>query len=165
MPIEATDIKKYLSGGAGNTDQDSSLGGAISSTEVSGLFDDVASAEVTAGDVDYRCYYVRNTHPTLVLQDARIWIDSNTPLAVTTVDIGLGTSEINGIEQSIANEGTLPTNVSFSSVSSYATGLVIGDMPPGSSKAIWVRRTVTASAGVAAAMDGMELMVRGDTNP
>lgn len=164
MPIVSTDIKYRLSGGASNTDPAAALGGAKSSTDAaSTIFDDVSSAEATAGDIEYRCIYVHNNHGTLTLQGAKVWIQTQTPRADTDVAIGLGSSAVNGTEQTVANEGTAPTSVTFSAPSSFAGGLTIGDIPAGQHKAVWVRRTV--NAGAAAASDSFALRVQGDTNP
>lgn len=164
MPIVSTDIKYRLSGGASNTDPAAALGGAKSSTDAaSTIFDDVSSAEATAGDIEYRCIYVHNNHGSLTLQGAKVWIQTQTPSADTDVAIGLGSSAVNGTEQTVANEGTAPTSVTFSAPSSFAGGLTIGDIPAGQHKAVWVRRTV--NAGAAAASDSFALRVQGDTNP
>ena len=164
MPIVSTDIKYRLSGGASNTDPAAALGGAKSSTDAaSTIFDDVSSAEATAGDIEYCCIYVHNNHGSLTLQGAKIWIQTQTPSADTDVAIGLGSSAVNGTEQTVANEGTAPTSVTFSAPSSFAGGLTIGDIPAGQHKAVWVRRTV--NAGAAAASDSFALRVQGDTNP
>lgn len=164
MPIASSDIQYRLSGGAANANPDASLGGAISSTAAAAtIFDDVSSAEAAAGDVEYRCVYVRNNHGTLTLIGAKVWIQTNTPSAQTDVAIGLGTSAINGTEQTVANESTAPASVTFSSPADFASGLVIGDLAPGATKALWIRRTVTA--GAAATADGFTLRVQGDTNP
>lgn len=164
MPIASSDIKYRLSGGASNTDPAAALGGAASSTDAGAtIFDNVSSAEAQAGDIEYRCVYVRNTHATLTLQGARVFIQANTPNAATNVDIGLGTSAINGTEQTVANEGAAPTGVTFSAPSDFASGLVIGDLAPSASKAVWIRRTVTA--GATSSADGFTLRVQGDTLP
>lgn len=164
MPIVSTDIKYRLSGGASNTDPAAALGGAKSSTDAaSTIFGDVSSAEATAGDIEYRCVYVHNNHGTLTLQGAKVWIQTQTPSADTDVAIGLGSSAVNGTEQTVANEGTAPTSVTFSAPSSFAGGLTIGDIPAGQHKAVWVRRTV--NAGAAAASDSFALRVQGDTTP
>lgn len=164
MPIISTDIKYRLSGGASNTDPASALGGAKSSTDAASVvFDDVSSAEATAGDIEYRCVYVDNNHGTLTLLSAKIWIKNQTPSSDTDVAIGLGSSAVNGIEQTVANENTAPVGVTFSSPSDLAGGLALGDIPPGQHKAVWVRRTVNASA--ASVNDSFALRVQGDTNP
>jgi hypothetical protein len=165
MPIVASDIKYRLSGGAANTDPAASLGGVKSNTTdaASTIFDDVSSAEASAGDVEYRCIYVHNNHGSLTLQGPKIWIQTQTPSATTDVAIGLGTSAVNGTEQTVANENTAPSGVSFTSPADFAGGLALTDLAAGAHKAVWVRRTI--NAGTAAAADSFTLRVQGDTNP
>ncbi len=164
MAILTTDIIYRLSGGAANSDPAASLGGAKSSTAwVSGIFDDVSSAEASAGDIEYRCIYVHNNHGTLTLQAPKIFFASQTPSATTTAAIGLGTSVQGGTEQTVANEGAAPTGVTFSEPADFATGIALGDIPAGGHRAVWIRRTITA--GTAAANDGFTLRVTGDSNP
>ena len=163
MAIVSTDIQYRLSGGASNSDPALSLGGVKSSTAASNYFDDVSSAEASAGDTEYRCVYVHNNHGTLTLIGAKVFIQTNTPSSDTDVAIGLGSSAINGTEQTVANESTAPTGVSFSAPTTFAGGLAIGDLAAGAHKAVWVRRTV--NAGAAAYADSFTLRVQGDTNP
>ena len=163
MPIVASDIKYYLSGGAANANQNASLGGAESSTLMGNIFDNVSSGEASAGDVEFRCFYVKNTHGTLTLQNAKIWIQSNTPSGDTLIEIGLGTSAVGtGNEQTVADEQTAPSGVTFSAPSNEGGALTIGDIPPGDHKAVWIRRTVSAAAAAYTA-DAFTLRTKGDT--
>ena len=150
MPIISTDIQYRLSGGAANSDPNAALGGAKSSTGVGAglhnLFDIVSSAESSSGDTEYRCVYVHNNHGSLTMQNSVIWIASNTPSADTTIEIALGSSAINGTEQTIANESTAPTGVTFSAPASEGAALSIGDIPAGQHKAVWIKRIVNAGA-------------------
>lgn len=167
MVIAETDIHFRLSGGSGNADPNLSLGGAKSSTSYSSdvanaIWDNVAGAESSSGDVEYRCWYVHNNHATLTLVGAVIWISSPTDSTGDEIDIGLGTAAINATEQTVANESTAPSGVTFSRPSSFGAGLIIGDLPPTQHKAIWERRTV--NAGAAAKTDNRAtIMVRGET--
>lgn len=164
MAIVSTDIKYSLSGGSSNPSPAASLGGARSSTEADAtIFDNVSSAEAVAGDVEYRCIYVLNSHGSLTLQGAKLWVQANTPSADTTIDIGLGTSAVNGVEQTISDENTAPTGVTFSAPANEGAAISIGDLGSGQHKAIWIRRAITA--GAAAANDSFTLRVKGDTNP
>ena len=163
MAIISTDIKYRLSGGASNTDPAASLGGVKSSTDASNYFDDVSSAEASAGDTEYRCVYVHNNHGSLTLIGAKVWIQANTPSGDTDVAIGLGTSAVNATEQTVVDESTAPSGVAFSQPTTFAGGLSIGDIPFGQHKAVWVRRVVNAAA--AAYADSFTLRVQGDTNP
>ena len=150
MPLVANDFVVRLSGGASNSVGNDSLGGAKSSnaasTTVDQLFDGVSSAEASAGDTEYRCVYLHNANGSSSMLTAVVWIGANTPNSSTTLDIGVGTAAVNGTEQTIANEATAPTSVSFSAPSSQGAGLALGDIPAGQHKAIWLRRTVTAGA-------------------
>jgi hypothetical protein len=123
----------------------------------------VSSGEAAAGDVEYRCLYIHNNHGSLTLQNAVIWIQTNTPSTDTDVAVGAGTSAVNGVEQTVGNENSAPSGVSFSSPSNYATGISLGNIPAGQHKAVWVRRTVQAAAQ-AYNNDTFTLRVQGDTS-
>lgn len=150
MPITSTDIKLRLSGGAANSNPNASLGGAKSTTEMGtalhNLFDIVSDGETTAGDTEYRCIYIHNSHATLTMQSTRVWISSNTPSTDTQAEIGLGTAAINGTEQTVADESTAPTGVTFGLAENEGAALTIGDIPPGQHKAVWVKRVVAEGA-------------------
>jgi hypothetical protein len=167
MPIVEADIIERLSGGSGNTDVNASLGGAKSSTALTdnathNLWDVVSSAESSAGDTEYRCIYVHNNHGSLTLQSAKVWISTNTPSADTAIRIALGTSAVNGTEQTIANESTAPTGVTWSTAANEGAALSIGNIPAGQHKAIWIERVISAAAS-AANDDSYVLSYAGDT--
>lgn len=167
MPISATNIGEYFSGGASNTDPNASLGGAISSTELTdntthNLWDVVSSAESSSGDTEYRCIYVKNEHGSLTLQSAKVWINTQTPSSSTSVDIGLGTAAVNATEQTVPNEQTAPGSVTFGPAAGEGSALSIGNIPAGQYKSIWIRRTINSGA-TAANDDSYELGYSGDT--
>ncbi len=163
MAILSTDIQYRLSGGASNSDPNASLGGAISSTAAgTNIFDNVSSAEASAGDTEYRCLYIRNGHATLTMQSAKVWIQSNTPSADTAVAIAIAGEGINGTAETIANENTAPSGESFVTAVDEANAISIGNIPPGQHIAIWVRRVVNASAA-AYNNDGFTLRTKCDT--
>lgn len=160
MPIISTEIQYRLSGGAANANANASLGGAKSSNAVpANLFDDVSGAESAAGDIEYRCFYVHNNNGSLVLQNAVIWIDANT--TGNRIAIGLGTSAVNGTEQTVANEDTAPAGVTFSQPANKGAGIALGNIPAGQHRAVWIRRTIAASTP--ASNDTYNLRVEGDT--
>jgi hypothetical protein len=165
VPIASGDIQYRLSG---DGTPNGSLGGAIHANAVTdntdnNLFDDVSGAEHTAGDIEYRCIYVRNGHGSLTLTSAVVWIQSDTTGADSDISIAVGTAAINGTEQTIANEGTAPSGVSWSdAATSRATGLALGDLPTGQHKAVWIRRTITAGSTPQAA-DTCIIQAGGDT--
>ncbi len=151
MPITSGDIDYRHSGGAANNSGAADLGGAISNNDLTtnvaeNLFDHVSGDESTAGDVEYRCFYVRNSHGSLTAQDARIWMQSNTTSTGDTIDLAVGSSAINGTEQTIANESAAPTGVTWiTNATDYASGVPLGNIPNGQHRAVWARRTVGAA--------------------
>lgn len=174
MPIISTDILLRLSGGASNTSPILALGGAMSTVSggivtpgaANNVWDDVNAAEAAAGDIEYRCLYVHNNHGSLTLQTSVLWIDSLTSSSDTEFDIGLDPAAIGSTATcTSANENTAPTGgtVTFSRPTTKGAGLAIGDIPAGSKKAFWIKRTVTA--GAAAANDTGSVRVEGDTAP
>ena len=67
MPIASSDMLFCLAGGAGNSTPSLSLGGSKSNTTITdgtmnNLWDDVSAAEASAGDTEYRAFFVMNTH-------------------------------------------------------------------------------------------------------
>lgn len=164
MAVQTTDLKLYLSGGSTNSNPALSLGGARSSTAVnySTLFDTVTGAESTAGDVEYRCVYVRN-ESVQTLWLAAVWLSGLPTNPGVSIDIGLGTSTLNGTEQIVANESTAPSGVSFSAPETQGEGLAIGDMVSNTHKAVWIRRTVAPGTS-ADSSDTATLAHGGDTD-
>lgn len=165
MAILASEIKEYRSTFTASSVD--SLGGAITATEIvdnttHNIWDVVSSAESLAGDTEYRCIYVKNTNSSLTLQSAKVWIATNTPSTDTSVEIGLGTSAVGGTEQTVANENTAPSGVTFSTAAGEGNALSIGNIPNGSYKAIWIKRIVGAAAG-AYNDDNYVLSYAGDT--
>jgi len=167
MAIVAGDLKIYLSGGAGNSDPNASLGGIISSTEVTdntthNLFDQVSGTESLAGDTEYRGVYLKNTHGSLTLQNTKIYISSNTGSADTTIDIALDGGATNATMETLSDESTAPSGETFTAPTSYATGLSIGSLAAGEKKGIFIRRTVSAAAA-AVNDDAVTIKYDGDT--
>lgn len=160
MPITSAEIVYRLSGGAANSNANASIGGAKSSTVVpAALFDDVTSAESAAGDTEYRCIYVHNANGALTMQNAVLWITANT--TANRIAVGVGSSAINGTEQTVADENTAPTGVTFSQPTTKGAAIALGNIPPGQHRAVWMRRAITAAS--AASNDTYTLRVECDT--
>ena len=149
-----------------------SLGKYISTTAWAGgavndLFDDVSGAENAANTVDYRCIFVHNSNAANALQNAVVYLSAETAggtsIALATDNIAasaIGATAAQAAE--IANETTVPTGTSaFSSPTTSGTGLALGNIPSGSTKAFWIRRTAANSAALSA--DGVTIAVTGDT--
>jgi len=164
MPITSTDLHYRLSGGAATADPLLSIGGVKSSVSAdSAIFDAVTSVEAGAGDAEYRLVYLHNAHATLTALAAKVWIQTNTPSASTDIAIGLAAAGANATETAVANDSTAPAGVTFSQPASLGAGLSLGDLTPGQHYGVWIRRTVTAGASVAA--DSFTLRTQCDTNP
>lgn len=173
MPIIATDIVYRLSvvASAGDTTASTpaaSLGDQVATTAITtatlhNLFDAVSGAEAAAGDIEYRCFFVLNNHATLTLQGATAQLTSQTA-GGGTIAFGLDPAAVSAKGSAsaqaatIANESSAPAGVTFNT-----TDQLIGDIPPGQVKAIWLRRTVTAGAA-ALNPDGVIMTVVGDTD-
>lgn len=168
MPIADTDILLRLSGGAAQSDPNASLGGAMSSVAIvdntlHNLFDRVSGAESTAGDTEYRCFYVLNNHATLPLQAAKIWIDSETSHAGENVTMALDGGAMNATaEGPVADENTAPSGESFVEAATEGAALTIGDIPATQKKAIWLKR-VTGAGTLAKSNYTVVIKVKGDT--
>jgi len=167
MPIIAGDIDFRLSGGGSNSDVDASIGGVKSSVELvdatlHNLFDIVSSAEATSGESEYRCIYVHNSHGSLTLQNAVVWISTDGSGADTDIAIALAGEGVNGTAETPADEDTAPSGESFTTPTTEGGALAIGDIPAGQHQAIWIRRTVSAAASAATGLNAT-LTVKGDT--
>lgn len=178
MPITSTDILFKLStllGSAGNTTAstpDASLGKYVSTTQVSGtalnnIFDNISGEENAASEAEYRCIFVHNSHATLTLLNAVVYMTSdvaggaNVALSVdTTAASAVGSSTAQA--KQIVDENSAPVSQTFVDTPvSRATGLALGNIGPGQVRAVWIRRTATNS--VAQANDGFTLNVDGET--
>lgn len=172
MSVASSDIKvRYstVAGSAGNSGAGTaagSLGKYMSQTDASGsanvFFDDVNSSEASAGDVEYRCLFIYNSHST----------DSAANVAVQVVSevSGGGSTQaaLDNIATSAANSASAQAaqiadeNSAPSGVGSFGTGaLSIGTLAAGQCKAVWLKRTVGASTA-AMTGDGFTLRVTGD---
>ena len=167
MAVTANDIKFLLSGGAGNTDPDAALGGIISTTEVvddtiNNLFDNVSGVEHAAGDINYRCIYVKNNSAS-VAYNVKLYIDTNTPAVDDTINIGKDLAGLNATADTIVNETTAPDPaVTFSAAPDYANAIDLGDIPAGQVYAFWIKRIVSAGT-TAQANDSAILKISVDT--
>jgi len=96
---------------------------AFADNVANNLFDDVSGADAGAGDIEYRCFYVRNGHATLPWLAPKIWLSTLTTSADTEFDIGLATEGVSAAAAAIANEGTAPAGVTFSRPTTKGAGL------------------------------------------
>lgn len=179
MAIASSDILNKLSvvtGSAGNSTASTpagSLGKYISTTQITdatvhNLFDQVSGDENAASTVDYRCYFIHNNHASLTWESVVAWISSEVALGAS-IAIAVDTTAASAIGSAgaqallIANEITAPSGVSWSTATTKATGVSIGNITAGQCRAIWVRRTAANSAAINT--DGAVITCEGDTAP
>jgi hypothetical protein len=169
--ISNSNLKWYLTGGAGNSSPAASLGGAVSSTEVgssiNNLFDDVTGDEASAGDTEYRCIAFKNTDANANgLLSAKLWIDTQTTSADTSIAIGLDLAGKTSTPDDVADESTAPDPVvTFTTPTSKATGIALpSPMAQNDYIGVWIKRIVTNGAA-ATASDSCSLSVEGDSIP
>lgn len=178
MAISASDVLQKLSvnTGPGNStaqaDPNDSLGRFMSSTQLTdnslhNLFDKSTGDDNAASDVEYRCFFLHQAHGSLTWESVVVWISSEVS-GGANLAIGLDTtgtvSATSASAQTVArpsDENTAPSGITFSSPTSKAAGLSIGDMTAGQARAIWVRRTNTNSSAVD--NDGGTLSFAGDS--
>lgn len=174
MPLSSTDIEYRLSGGASNTDPDSSIGGVISSTEITtatlhNLFDVVSSAEASAGDVEYRGIYIINNYsgsPIIAAENIITFIQTLSPSSDSTVALALAVEGINSTMETLPNESTAPSATSpiasFVDSSASPNAISLPNLDPGDFVGVWIRRTISASAS-AYTNDGPTIRTTFDT--
>jgi len=151
MPIVSTDLQIRYSGGASNSNQTLSIGGAKSSNQptdntLNNIFSDCGGTESAAGSTKYRCVYFQNNHGTLTAKNVRFYVGTDSTSADTNWQIGLAAAGLNAQETAIANEDTAPASVTFSAPTTYAAGLAPADIPAGQYFGIWYKRITNAGA-------------------
>ena len=172
MPVAQSDMKvrySVLTGSAGNSTAGTragSLGKYISTTDVGTqpnvFFDDVQSAEASAGDTEYSCVFVLNDHATDSAANVNVQIVSEVAggaVAAAALDNIAASAKGSASAQAaqVADENTAPSGVGTFGTSA----LSIGTLAAGQCKGVWVRRTVSASTA-AATGDGFTLRVTFD---
>lgn len=150
MPITTAELEIRLSGGAGNSDPNASLGGAKSSTiltdaTLNNLFDDVSGSESNAGDIEYRHVYIHNADPSLAGQNPRIYISQDSSGTGDEIDIALGNAANGAQETAVANESTAPNPaLTFTHPTTYGSGLAPSNVSASSHISLWIKRIVSA---------------------
>lgn len=177
MAIVASDIVyRYStkSGSAGDSTAstgNASLGLYVSSTvwapATNGLFDNVSGDENAASTVDYRCFFVLNNNASLTLTNPVVYVSAEvaggTAVAIAVDNVAVSAKASTSAQAtSIATETTAPSGVgAFSTPTTKAAGLALGDIGPGQVKAVWVRRTAANTSALNS--DGFTVTVAGDT--
>lgn len=158
MPILPSDLQwRYstLAGSAGDTlvagGPGTSLGRWVSKTLITGgleqnVFPNLTGTENEAENSDYQLVFLCNMHATFTAEAAVAWLTSEyaggADLAFATDN--LPASPIGApVPQAsnIPNKNTAPQGAgTWATATSKEDGLVIGNIPPGHVKGIWIRR-------------------------
>jgi len=177
MAIQPGDIVLNYSiktGSAGNTTASnaaSSLGKYVSTTEIASgvlynLFPTLTGDQNSSGASDYKCVFVRNKHSTLTLIAPVVWLTGLTASS-TTYSIGLDSNPASLVGASaaqaalIATTANAPAGVTFSAPTTKSAGIALGDLPPLSCIALWVKRKANDTGALAS--DSITLALDGDT--
>jgi hypothetical protein len=171
MPISAANLKWFYSGGANNSDPSLSIGGAVSSVQLStttlhNLFDRVTGDEAEAGMTRYRLLYFKNVDADADgLMAPVVLYFATLPFNGDTIQMGISAQGKNAAATAITNEFTAPSGVSFAAPVSKASSTLVLPSPPYVQNeyiGVWFKHVVpalqTASAGNAASW-----VVVGDT--
>lgn len=100
---------------------------------------------------DYRCLYLKNTHPADMALQVGIYI-AEQPSAKDVLEIGLDPAGKNADAQVIANAFAAPNGVTFSKAT-YDSPVVVGTLMPGESIAFWIKRYSTSETEAPAVID------------
>ncbi len=139
---------------SGASDIGGAIGVVLTDDTLNNLWDDVSSGDASAGDTEFRCTYVKNTHATLSV--ANVSVEIATDPTESNWEIALGAAGKNGTETEIADEDTAPAGPTFGTGAISLGTLAAGDFYP-----IWIKRIVIAGAGAATPDSGV-LTVCGD---
>lgn len=179
MAIVAGDIEFRLSvptGTKGNilaqSNPNNSLGGVTATTTIvdatlNNLFDNVTGDDNAASDVEYRAYFVHNSHLTLTWESVVMWISASVSggaVACIAVD-SFAASTVGNISGSqmlvVATEDTAPVALTFTMPESKGAGISIGDLLPIEVRGVWIKRKAQNSAALN--NDGITVSFEGDT--
>jgi len=171
VPIVEADLIFRLSGTVSNTDPNLSIGGAMS-TVAGGIvdtdvlnndMDDISSDEAAAGITIYHGYYYENTNGSLTWTIPVFFIESQTSSGDTNVNIAIALEAKNVDIETLVNEETTPTGITFTAPANKAAGIAIGDLDPADNRGFWVEYIVNAGSGTT--LDDYTIEAEGDTQP
>jgi len=147
----ASVLEFRLTGGASNSDPDSSLGGTTSSNEVSAtamnnLFDNVTPTEASSGDNEYRAIDIWNSGDATA-ENVNVYMSTETSSSDSQLKFYNDGSTHDGTDQgdTIADESTPPDGSSFSHYTS-GSKLSLPNIPAGNGTRLWIKRIISASA-------------------
>jgi hypothetical protein len=113
----------------------------------------VSNAQRAAGVTTYRAAMLTNENEDDTVQAIKLWFPASTTQA--TYSIATEDPSTSGSIQTIADENTAPTGVSWVTPTSEATALEIASLAAGDSIGIWIRRVFPV--GTVAAREDVQL--------
>lgn len=128
------------------------------------LWDNIGKPEAFAGDIEYRCAYITNTHPTDPFIGAKLFIGSQ-PTGADTLALamdlaGIGDGSSSGVADTVADENTAPDpSITFASPLTLGAALTAGQLDAGDAIAFWQRRTVPANTLTSTPDDRSHLII------
>lgn len=154
----AASLQFRLTGGPTNSDPNASLGGVMSSNQVSetpmnNLFDNVSPGEGQSGDTEHRAIDIYNAGDADATEVA-VYMSAETSSPDTRLDMGkdsIGAHDSDWNGPTISDEGDTPPdsqggNISFAHYTS-SNKLSLPDIPSGKAVRVWLKRVVQANAG------------------
>ncbi len=142
---------------SGASDIGGAIGAALTDDALNNIWDDVSSGDADAGDTEFRCTYVKNTHASLSV--ANVKVEIATDPTESNWEIALGAAGKNGTETAVADEDTAPATPTFDT-----TPLILGTLAAGDFFPIWIKRIVIAGAGAASPDSGVLRILGDDPN-
>ncbi len=149
MAILASDLQRFQAA----THSLTQSGGAITSTPLSStqnaFLDQVSETENTDGAIEYRCYYIKNNHASLELQNPLIgFTDASSTLGSTEIALAF---DIADAVAPVTDHGTLPLLASGGALTfataTAGTPIALGyNLGSQEVAVVWVRRTVPAGS-------------------
>ncbi len=142
---------------SGASDIGGAIGTELTDDQLNNLWDDVSSGDADAGDTEFRCTYVKNTHATLSVLNVKVEIATDP--TESNWEIALGASGKNGTETEVADEDTAPATPVFGT-----TALDLGTLAAADFFPIWIKRIVIVGAGAATPDSGLLRILGDDPN-
>ena len=151
----AATLQFRLTGGASNSDPDASLGGIMSSNQLSStamnnLFDNVTPTEATSGDTEYRMIDIYNAGDAAA-ESVELYMSSATTSTDSVIHLGYdatNNSHASGADlEELADESTAPASpvITFAERTS-ASKLSLPDIAVGQAVRVGVKRVISSSA-------------------
>jgi len=113
------------------------------------LLDQATASKLLLGDIEYKCFFLVNTHPTQTITTLKLWSDYNCDYLTGStandnyIQMGIITNDRDGTANpTIANQTTAPVGITFAFHNSELEAAVVSTLLPGECVPIWVKRVI-----------------------